>query len=75
MHVCADKRTNMHFIGLLNTEMHYFAGTQMHGKRPSTGYEPVRNATVGWTTRITSPCQNSNAERVIVCNCSDTHAY
>ena len=67
----------MHFLGLLNTEIHYFASTQTQRTLPphNTGYEPVRNATVAWTTRITSHCQCSNAEHVMVWNCSDTDTY
>jgi len=59
----------------LNTELHFSVGIQTQRKPHNTGYEPVRKATVAWTTRITSYCQCSNAGHVMVCNCSDTDTY
>jgi hypothetical protein len=70
---CADKYPKMHFLGLLNSELHYFAGTQGRGNPPNPVYEPVRKSNVAaWTTRITRHCQSSNAGRVMMCNCSHT---
>jgi hypothetical protein len=65
----------MHFLELLNTELHFSAGIQTQRKPPNTGNEPVRYATVAWATRIKSRCQCSNDGHVMVCNCSDTDTY